>query len=316
MSQAGERQHPCMRRESPGDVHPILLAALDLVENCLPVVFLQHGLKAPLAGPEGSWHILSDPVEEVEAAKALFSRSRPPNLAACLAPKYGSSLVVVDVETQATTEVWTRLQALGVNSGGDCWISRTGRGGYHIFYYSEVDPPPRVIRADRLPIDLLADGFAVVPPSDTYLEAQGGGPYRWVQGHAPSDIPLAELQPVPERLLAWWEECAEPRDRLEAAGPHTDSKGAAWSLLTEPILEGTRNAALARLGGWLKLYHPYPVLLKLLLAINAGRCVPPLPEREVEAVARSVAKYPQTGVTGHPRAVVPSFVRREAHDGS
>jgi hypothetical protein len=53
----------------------------------------------------------------------------------------------------------------------------------------------------------------------------------------------------------------------------------------------------------------------LLLVINDSRCRPPLDPKEVQSIVRSIYKYPQPGVNGHPRAVVPSFVRREAENG-
>ena len=49
----------------------------------------------------------------------------------------------------------------------------------------------------------------------------------------------------------------------------------------------------------------------MLQAWNIGLCQPPLPEEDVHNIVKSVFRYPQPGVNGHPRAVVPIFYREE-----
>jgi len=283
---------------------------VSLVENNLPVVVLQHGRKLPIRSEEGSWEVINDP-DRVNEAVEKFPQDRLPNIGVLLAPKGGSKVVVVDVDDRTRAG---KLREFEVSSAGNVWISQTGKSGIHVYYYVEEPPPKRVIRAGGLPIDLLSDGFAIVPPSDTYLEPKGGGCYRWLPGHSPTDIPVTELQPIPEALLAWWNECAQ-KSTLETPADAGTGRATARHLLAKPIEEGTRNAALARVGGWLRLFHPPPVVLELLLVINDGRCQPPLPHKEVEAIAKSLARYAQPGVNGHPRAIIPDFVRREVHDG-
>ncbi len=162
-------------------------------------------------------------------------------------------------------------------------------------------------------MDLLSDGFAVLPPSSTHREPNGGGPYRWVQGHNPRNISLAELLDLPLGLLGWWQQCSD-RNSL-GVNPGNTAKAGAWQLLEGPILEGSRNDSLTRIAGWLRLYHPAPVVAALLLTINDARCQPPLDASEVGRIVRSVFKYCQAGVNGHPRAVVPSFIRGEVSNG-
>lgn len=199
---------------------------------------------------------------------------------------------------------------------------RTGRGGYHVYYFwdKKEPPPPRVIKARKLPVDLLANGFAVIPPSSSYRDPKGGGPYQWVKRHSPHDVPVAELEPLPDALLEWWHQVStEPA--LGAAkgvplqGTSATKGSGAWRLITETIPEGSRNDTLTRIAGWLHLYHPTEQVTALLIAINESRCMPPLDLKEVQAIARSIAKYPQPGVIGHPRAAVPHYVRQELDNG-
>lgn len=178
----------------------VIEAAERLVGSCVPINLLQHGLKAPLKGPDGSWIIVQDP-DSVAHAIEKVAQGRPINIGALLAPKCDSRLLVVDVDG---TGAWPKLRELGLSSSGAFWVSLTGRRRHHIFGYCEGPPPQREIRAGGLPVDLLSHGYAIVPPSNTYREAKGGGPYRWVEGHSPTDIPLAELDPLPLALVDWW----------------------------------------------------------------------------------------------------------------
>ena len=278
--------------------------ATGLVEARIPLILLQHGLKAPIKGPDGSWLIVTEP-EVVESAIVAASQRRPANLGGVLTPKMGSPLIVVD---DVGPEASGKLEELEVSGRDDVWIQRTGRGNRHFFFYCDDIPPPRVIRAEGLPVDLLSDGYVVLPPSNTYLESKGGGPYRWMKGHSPADIPLAELPPPPAVLLQWW---AEQAHKAKPRVQDNTGKPKAWQLLRDTIPEGCRNATLTQIGGWLRLYHPAPVVETLLLAINDARCQPSLGAEEVKAIVKSIARYVQPGVNGHPRAVVPSFRRRE-----
>ncbi len=58
------------------------------------------------------------------------------------------------------------------------------------------------------------------------------------------------------------------------------------------MLEGTRNNALTSLAGTMRRQGmERDEIAAVLAVVNARRCHPPLPEREVAAIARSVARY-------------------------
>lgn len=121
-----------------------------------------------------------------------------------------------------------------------------------------------------------------------------------------------DLEPPPDPLVHWWlERWANPSlIRLRPKDIEHPEKAKAWLLLQDTIRQKTRNGTLTRIAGWLRLYHPSAIVEALLLAINDGRCNPPLPGNEVRAIVRSISRYPQTGVNGHPKAVVPTFRRQ------
>ena len=294
-------------------VQQMVQVTWELVEARIPIVLLQHGLKAPSKGPDGSWLVVTEP-SQVQHAFETASTNGLINVGAVLFPKLGSFLLAVDVDGEAA---WPRLRELGLDSNSDVWIVQTGRGHFHVYFYADETTLKRVTRASQLPVDLLCDGYAVLPPSSTYREPKGGGPYAWVKGHSPWDIPLAELSPLPPGLMQWWLECASDRESPSSAQGEIGSDRAgikAWNLLNSAIPEGRRNDSLARIAGWLHLFHPPPVVEALLLVVNEARCQPPLEGYTVKAIVRSIAKYPQTGVNGHPRGAVPRYVREEKTD--
>ena len=160
----------------------------------------------------------------------------------------------------------------------------------------------------------LTHGYQICPPSSTYLfsdERGRGGPYQWIEGHSPFDITSTELEPPPELVLEFWHECADKQERPGVSSDDADTSAPkAWRLITGAIPQGQRNDSLARIAGWLRLYHPVPIVEELLLLTNDARCDPPLPEHEVRGIAQSIGRYPMTsGAVGHPLGVVPSFVR-------
>jgi len=64
----------------------------------------------------------------------------------------------------------------------------------------------------------------------------------------------------------------------------------------EPITEGQRNATLASIAGsWRRDGLEEGEIVEGLLRVNTNRCQPPLPEAEVQKIATSVARYPNSG---------------------
>ncbi|MDI6894843.1 MAG: primase C-terminal domain-containing protein [Bacillota bacterium] len=71
------------------------------------------------------------------------------------------------------------------------------------------------------------------------------------------------------------------------------SRHAAQDRDGEPIPEGQRNATLTSLAGSMRRRGMTAEEIEAaLLAVNARRCRPPLPEDEVRAIARSISRYP------------------------
>jgi hypothetical protein len=137
-------------------------------------------------------------------------------------------------------------------------------------------------------IDLLVNGYTLIAPSDTSKEPQGGGPYRWLPGRSPLDIPLAELEELPRDLLVWWQSLSTPKlpDLRERPG-----SGTAPDWLVGPIYEDFRNTTLTKRAGYYHRMIPNDEVIRSLVhAANRADCIPPLSDREVDRILNSILK--------------------------
>lgn len=91
-----------------------------------------------------------------------------------------------------------------------------------------------------------------------------------------------EPQPLPDWLLAVY-----PRRCTPATNGHQPSAS-----IEDVIPEGQRDHTLTRIAGAMRRQGLSPEeMLPSLLAINDGRCNPPLPEEQVKKIAWSIGRY-------------------------
>ena len=140
------------------------------------------------------------------------------------------------------------------------WTIRTPSGGWH--YYFRTEEPFRTCVDFRPGLELRGVGaYVVAPPSPGYAVEKRAG--------------IAEC----------------PRWLLEAASSKSEVGPA--PALDEVIPEGQRDVVLASLAGSLRRRGLVAEeILPTLLAVNDLRCRPPLPERDVVRIARSIARRP------------------------
>ena len=122
-------------------------------------------------------------------------------------------------------------------------------------------------------LDVRGDGGYIVAPPSLHIS---GRRYEWDPGCHPDDTPLAD---VPAWLLAM---IKKSRETAGSSSLPADS----------PIAEGARDSTLTKIAGSLRRQglsteEMYPVLS----ALNNRRCRPPLPDADIEKIARSVARY-------------------------
>lgn len=164
--------------------------------------------------------------------------------------------------------------------------SVTPRGGRH-HVYRAPDGKAYKSTASRLAEDVdtrAVGGYICVQPS-----ILDNGEYQWIDG-LELDIPRDKLPTPP----AWLEQMLANLERGREAGkaPQTivgDSN---------PIPDGQRNDTLMRLAGGMRRQGMSRFEIRdALLRANSDRCCPPLLEREVEEIARSVSRYPADQIT-------------------
>jgi len=174
-----------------------------------------------------------------------------------------SGLVVVDVDVKNGAKGMESLASL---SGIDPTLTvKTPSGGLHLYY---LTAGPTRCRTGILPgIDIKADGGYVVAPGSVI----DGKPYEW-------DDPEAHLINLPSTVIALM---ADTGARTTFAPP------AGYC-----IAEGLRNSELASIAGTMRRRGlQTDEITAALKQVNLNRCSPPLPDSEIESIAKSVCRY-------------------------
>ena len=174
-----------------------------------------------------------------------------------------SGMVVLDVEADCPTPVEDLLRRWPTRL-----VSRTGSGGYHLFYayphgVGRISNRVRIFEG----ADLRADGgFIVLPPT---LHACGGR-YEWV-----------ERGPMG----------AFPKELLDMESRPRSQEGEGWiAEALRGVSEGGRNDTCARLAGYFfKKGLEFDIVEALLQEWNE-RNDPPMPAREVRSTVKSIER--------------------------
>jgi Bifunctional DNA primase/polymerase, N-terminal/Primase C terminal 1 (PriCT-1)/Protein of unknown function (DUF3987) len=181
-----------------------------------------------------------------------------------------SGVVVIDLDTaQAKTNLKELVPGFDFTKVPR---SCTGKGWHLFFRHPGVSIPNRA--AVFAGLDVRGDGGYVVAPPSIH---PNGKQYLW---EVPIEDELPELSP-------------ELLKRISTLA-NGSMKGAV-STIEGIILEGQRNATLTSLGGSMRRRGMSEAsILVALQEENRTRCNPPLPDRDVEAIAKSIARYPAT----------------------
>jgi hypothetical protein len=184
-------------------------------------------------------------------------------------PRHGGDETLADLEREHGTLPAT-------------WRFLTGGGGEHVLFQHPGRSVANSAGALGPGIDVRGDGGYIVAPPSLHI---CGRPYAISVDHHPEEVPLAN---APAWLL---ERIAATRTADKAR------KAAQWrTLARDGAMNGERNVTIARLSGLLlgRRIDPH-VCLDLMLAFNATRCRPPLPEDEVVATVASIARREFSG---------------------
>jgi len=115
-------------------------------------------------------------------------------------------------------------------------------------------------------VDLLVNGYSVIPPTPGYREDP--------------DHPLESAVEIPDALV----KLAFEKHNTQSQKNSTDG---------DRFRDGERNVDLASLAGSMRRRGmSFKSIFAALKVENEEKCDPPLAEREVEAIAKSVSRYP------------------------
>ena len=172
-----------------------------------------------------------------------------------------SELIVVDIDSEEgerTAAQWSLPPTLE---------ARTRRGRH--LYFRARGQTINSVKFSGLDVK-AGNGFVVAPPSARV----DGGRYEWA-----NDLPIAE---APEALMqAVWRASSDRKKSVASAV----AEG-------ETIPAGYRDDALASVAGSMRQRGmTESEILAGLMVMNDERCDPPLDERDVQRIARSVATY-------------------------
>src|SRR5215217_1644383 len=161
---------------------------------------------------------------------------------------------------------------------------QTRSGGRHFYfnYVEGINNSPGELPNE---IDVRGEGgYVIVPPSEGYKVL--------------NQAPIAD---APQWLL---EMLRAKKKHSPGAGGFAGQDGTINFDSIEPIPDGSRNSALASIGGALRARgQEHHEIEAALLEINASRCTPPLPGGEVRQVAASVSRYPAGKAPPSPEAL-------------
>ncbi len=241
------------KRGSGGDV---LLEALNYSASGFSVIPIRSGDKKPLI----EWAEYQKRLPTEAEVRQWWAQWPDANIGVVTGAISG--IVVIDIEREGSTAGLPPTVT-----------SRTGGGGWHLFYKHPGVPVKNSVKSIAAYTDVRGDGgYVVLPPS---LHSSGKK-YEW--SISPRD---ASFEPLPVWIL----------EKVKSENGWTQKD---WEqIAAEPVYEGERNNAATQYAG--KLLHDLSRELwetsgwAGLREWNRQNCRPPLDERELRSVFESIA---------------------------
>jgi hypothetical protein len=179
-------------------------------------------------------------------------------------------------------------------------LQQTPRGGFHLFFLVPTG------KQWRCSAGLLAAGVDVRATGGYVLAAPstvGGVAYQWLRPLVPRDA----LPTPPQWLIDALDALEHRRGAPTPSGPRAPADAGGV------LLAGGRNVGLASLAGKLRRAGlTEGEIAAALITANRERCSPPLPDREVLAIAKSIARY-APGPTEKSWAMAQAWKRATNH---
>lgn len=219
------------------------------------VVPVEYGGKKPLV----KWKKYQTVLPEEEEIRRWFKN--PANIA--IVTGSISKIVVIDVDDRNTVPDWLR----DVNT----WVCSTGRG-YHFYFKinEEVIPTTKLSKQ----IDLKGEGSYVIAPVSLH---PSGHIYKWKKFIKNGIEFPADFELVRDHVLEMMK-----KSTLESSRKFAE--------LYRGVSEGERNVSLTKIAGSLFSDGLNRDEVYAILSVVNERNIPPLPEKEVRAIVKSIEK--------------------------
>jgi len=273
-----------------------MTTSASILQQQLALEYRRHGLPAiPLyqGRPLVPWRTYQDRLPEPGELEALPWQKADGMAIICGYPAPGGGhWWCLDIEHQfrSDAEAWLDQHCPGWREG---LIAQSQRGGLHIYFRS-----PQPVRTGKC---IWGDirgvgGLAVCPPSKAY-KPDAVGDYQWL-----SYQPQAALWLEPSAL-------PQPTENGHQQGALGQSLR---ETLQRTIPKGARNVTLTRVAGLLRgqLDLPPDEVLTILRVLNDSHCEEPLPDEELQAIARSSSRWPT-----NPTLIVGNGHHQQTTDG-
>lgn len=251
---------------------------VDYVRAGLALIPIPRGMKSPqITG----WQLEDNAIRSEEAAASISSGNFG------LAHRWCRTCAV-DIDDYSKASEWLAMHGIDTEAlllAEDAVQIKSGRPNRAKLLYrlpEEVEWLP-TFKPDQVGLELRCasrDGTTtvqdVLPPS---IHPETGKPYEWAGSGDWRHLPI-----LPSSMLNLWQSLSIPR----AAQPKVELAPQS----SHEIAEGGRNEHLTKLAGALRRKGmELPTIEAALLAENANKCRPPLPETEVRGVAKSIMRY-------------------------
>ena len=255
-------------------VNDRLTRALQLARDGVAVYPLASNSKVPLKGTQG----YKDATTDVETIKGWFEHVPRVNLGIRLDQ---AKLIVVDIDRDGDidgTETLRKLNQQGKPLPSDTYIEQTPNDGLHYFFKLPVKLELKRRTGLYPGIDVLAD-FVLVAPS-----VINGSAYRAIE-------PTNDIATAPQWLL----DDLLPNQRMNKAPQHASQIQKTWAgrMLDDLVAgtgEGSRNSYLTSLLGKILRTGCNGMTAYELLQYANERLQPPLPDKEVNTIFKSIIK--------------------------
>ena len=245
-------------------------AAVEYINRGLAVFPLEKGGKKPITR-----NGCNDATTDAAQVKAWWQQYPEANIGIATGKRSGGIVVIdLDIDEDKGIDGYHSLQDWERENGSfpDSWLAITGRGGYHMYFHTDMEVRNRAGIIDG--IDVRGDGGYVVAPPSIH---SNGRRYEWE--YAPEDIEIAEANGTVKYFLQLGTEQYKSSFSMPAV-----------------IRAGERNSMLFRFACMMQSKGASDeAVYAATMKENESACNPPLPEKEVSVIVKSVTERYKKG---------------------